>query len=156
MIITADQIRVSPLAELERMFALPVPAVAPRGVYVGEFLTYVESPGARKRWVRAIDDLAFGRTRFGVDFDASAWWFFRPSLLAGHFALSTGRSRWRDTDVLRLRYNRSYLPGFLKHRLYDEVKPFSDGTVLGLGGLNYERGEGDHFFFLLTPLRAPW
>ena len=33
--------------------------------------------------------------------------------------------------------------------LYDELKPLPDGSVLGLGGINGERGSGDHFFFLL-------
>jgi hypothetical protein len=33
--------------------------------------------------------------------------------------------------------------------LYDEVKPLSADLLLGLGGVNAETGEGDHFFFTL-------
>lgn len=152
---TPDQVRVLPLAELERTYEqhpAMQPLVVPRGSWRGEFLGYVDSPGASRRWVRFLDGLAFERTPFGVDFDARTWWFFRPHVRVGYFDVSTGPSKWRDTETLRLRYHRSYLPGFVKHRLYDEVKPLSSTALLGLGGLNAGRGVGDHFYFLLTPL----
>ena len=150
----ADQVRVLPLAELERTYEQSdsSPLVAPRGTWRGEFLTYVDSPGSHRRWVRFLDGVAFERTAFGIDFDARAWWFFRPDLRIGHFEVSTGPSRWRNAEVLRLRYPQSYLPGFIKHRLYDEAKPLSPTVMLGLGGLNEKRGMGDHFFFLLTSI----
>jgi hypothetical protein len=153
--LTADQVRVSPLAELERTYeqhAAELPLVMPRGSWRGEFLSYVDSPGAKQRVVRLLDGLAFERTPFGVDFDARTWWFFRPDLRIGFFDASAGPSRWRNAEVLRLRYLHSYLPGFVKRRLYDEVKPLSPTVLLGLGGLNAERGRGDHFYFLLTPV----
>ena len=152
---TPDQVRVLPLAELERTYERPAaaPLALPRGVWQGEFLCYVDAAGARRAWVQFLDGLAFERTPFGVDFDTRAWWFFRPDLRIGHFEVSTGPSLWRNTETLRLRYQRSYLPGFVKRRLYDEIKPLSDSALLGLGGLNQHRGEGDHFFFLLSKVR---
>ena len=36
--------------------------------------------------------------------------------------------------------------------LYDELKPLADGRVLGLGGINAGAGEGEHFFFELSPM----
>ncbi len=151
----ADQVRVLPLAELEKTYEQHrgmQPLAMPRGSWRGEFLGYVDSAGARRKVVRLLDGLAFERTPFGVDFDARTWWFFRPDLRIGYFDVSTGPSRWRQAEVLRLRYTHSYLPGFLRRRLYDEVRPLSPTVMLGLGGLNAERGQGDHFFFLLTPV----
>ena len=31
-----------------------------------------------------------------------------------------------------------------------EVKPLADGRIIGIGGINAERGRGDHFWFELT------
>jgi hypothetical protein len=49
--------------------------------------------------------------------------------------------------VLQLHYDVSRLP--IRRVLYDEIKPLADGTILGLGGIDAGRGEGDHFFFEL-------
>ena len=148
---STDLLRGRSLAELENLYVTTrTPGAAPRGSYAGEFLCWVDSPGARRPDVRALDTLMFRAVRFGVDFDAQRWWFVRPSLRAGRFRVSAGRSRWRDTETLRLEYDVSRLPRFVRTRLYDEVKPLADGLVLGLGGINREAGVGEHFFFALT------
>jgi len=71
-----------------------------------------------------------------------------PRSAAGSFRIDEGPSRWRDTRVLRLHYDRSRLP--IRAILYDELKPLAGGRILGLGGIDAARGEGDHFFFELT------
>ena len=137
------------LHELERTFADDPMGPAPSGVFRGRFLAYVDSPGARKPWVRALDTLMFRAPTFGVDFDRTAWWFFRPTTQAGRFRAERRRSRWRTTDVWALTYETSRLPGPIKGLLYDEVKPLTADLLLGLGGINAGAGTGDHFFFSL-------
>jgi hypothetical protein len=137
------------LDELERTYAESPLGPAPSGVYRGRFLRYVDSPGAKKLWVRAMDGLMFRLPTFGVDFERRAWWFFTPGVTAGRFAFEKRRSRWRDTECYALTYDESRLPGPVKGMLYDEVKPLSADLLLGLGGVNAETGEGDHFFFTL-------
>jgi hypothetical protein len=137
------------LAELETLFATTPLGPEPRGCFRGRVLRYVDSPGARRPLVRALDWLLFEAPPFGVDFDRGVWWFVRPPLAAGRFALSRERSRWRDTDTLALRYSRSRLPRPIRDLLYDEIKPIDDQQCLGIGGINAERGAGDHFFFEL-------
>ena len=138
--------------ECERAFLQPM-SPAPRGVWRGRWITWLDTPGARVWHVRAADTILFRALRFGIDFDRSLWWFVHPRLAAGRFRLTPGRSRWRDTEVLRLEYDVSKLP--VRHILYDEIKPLDGGRILGLGGTNHERGQGDHFFFALSPDRAP-
>ena len=75
---------------------------------------------------------------------------FATRFAIGRFDARIGPSRWRDTDAIQLHYDPSRLPGPIKGRLYDEIKPLSGDLVLGLGGVNAERGEGDHFWFVLT------
>ena len=41
------------------------------------------------------------------------------------------------------------LPRFVRDMLYDEVKPLSERLILGIGGINRGRGEGEHLFFAL-------
>ena len=69
---------------------------------------------------------------------------------AGTFVATPGPSRWRDTQTYRLTYATSHLPKFFRDILYDELKPLDANTVLGLGGVNRDKGQGDHFYFLLT------
>lgn len=121
------------------------------GLVRGSFLGPVDSPAARRLHVRALDALLFRIVRWGLDLDAQRWWFEHPRLAAGHFRVVLGPSRWRDTRVLQLHYDVSRLP--VRGILYDELKPLPDGRILGLGGVDAGRGEGDHFFFELTPLR---
>jgi hypothetical protein len=134
--------------EWERAFT-GVMGPVPRGCWRGRWLGWLDTPGARVWHVRVADTLLFRALTFGVDFDRRRWWFVHPRLGAGRFRISAGRSRWRDTDALRLEYDVSRLP--VRHILYDEIKPLPDGRCLGLGGINAERGQGDHFFFELTP-----
>lgn len=124
----------------------------PTGLVRGSFLGYVDSPGSRRLHVRVMDTLLFRAVRWGLDLDRGAWWFEHPRLAAGRFRLVAGRSRWRDTDVLQVHYDRSRIPRGI---LYDELKPLEGGRILGLGGLDAPRGEGDHFFFELTPHGGP-
>jgi hypothetical protein len=122
---------------------------APSGVFRGRFLCWLDTRGAKRLDVRAMDTLLFRWLRFGIDFDRRLWWFVRPELAAGRFYATVGPSRWRSTPTLRLRYDISSLPAPLRGMLYDEVKPLSADVCLGLGGLDAKRGDGDHFFFAL-------
>jgi hypothetical protein len=63
---------------------------------------------------------------------------------------NAGRSRWRDTETVRLHYEVSRLPGPVRAVLYDEVKVLSPSLCLGIGGINAARGRGDHFFYALV------
>ena len=139
-----------PLDGLEARFAEGSLAPLPSGLVVGRFLGFVASRGAERPIVRALDTLCFRAVRWGLDLDRQRWWFEHPRLAAGHFRIEEGLSRWRPTRVLRLHYDASRLP--IRGVLYDELKPLPDGSILGLGGVNRERGEGDHFFFDLAPL----
>lgn len=121
----------------------------PRGTWEGRFLGFLPCEGARRWHVRAVDTALFVWPRFGIDFDRRLWWFLSPRLAAGRFRLEPGRSRWRDTEVLRLQYDVSRLPRPVRALLYDEVKPLDDRTALGIGGIDAPVGEGDHFFFSL-------
>jgi len=143
----ADAVPRPPLDDLERAF-LGELAPLRGGIVRGSFLGFVDSPGARRAIVRALDTLAFRALRWGLDLDAQRWWFEHPRLAAGSFRIDEGPSRWRDTRVLRLHYDRSRLP--IRAILYDELKPLAGGRILGLGGIDAARGEGDHFFFELT------
>jgi hypothetical protein len=141
-----------PLAELETRFASSELAPMPKGLVRGRFLGWIDSRGARRTSVRVMDTLLFRAVRWGLDLDAQRWWFEHPRLAAGHFRVVTGPSRWRDTRVHQLHYDVSRLP--VSGILYDELKPLSGGRVLGMGGLNAGRGDGDHFFFELEPFDA--
>jgi hypothetical protein len=146
---TVDDLRRASLADLEAMFRDTPRGPDPAGVFRGQFLTWIDSPGARRPDVRVLDSLMFRATPFGVDFDRNSWWFFRPSLRAGRFEPRLGPSRWRPTDCWQLHYEVSRLPTPIRALLYDEVKPISSSVILGLGGTNHDRGRGDHFWFSL-------
>jgi hypothetical protein len=139
-----------PLDRLERDFIMGDPGPLPSGLVCGRFLGEVDSPGARRPHVRGLDFLLFRSLRWGLDLDDHRWWFEHPRLAAGKFRVVLGPSRWRDTRVLQLHYDVSRLP--IRRILYDEVKPLPDGRILGLGGIDAARGEGDHFFFELVPV----
>ncbi len=136
------------LSELEALYVSSPLLPLPSGVYRGEYLLQLGSRGAQTFAARVLDTIAFSWTPFGIDFTSRRWYFFHPRLQAGHFRAEPTRSRWRETDAVRLYYDVSRLP--IGHLLYDEVKPLADGRVLGLGGVNGERNQGDHFFFMLT------
>ena len=146
---SADELRAASLAELERVFVSePTYPGVMSGRVRGSFLAYVDSEGARRLAVRAMDDVLLRALAWGIDWDERRWLFPQLGLRAGHFRVERGPSRWRSTEVLRLRYDVSRLP--FRAILYDEVKPLSADLALGLGGLEGPRGEGDHFFFALT------
>lgn len=135
--------------DYERLYREPL-AGLPVGNTVGEFRGFVADGGARRPAVRALDSALFVWPRWGIDFRTERWWFVRPGLQLGHFRLARGPSRWRDAEVFQVHYDVSRLP--LRGVLYDEVKPLEDGRVIGLGGVNRERGVGEHFWFELSPL----
>lgn len=139
------------LAELERIYLEHEPLEPARAAFRGHYLCPVDSPSARSTRNRILQ-LGFRLPPFGVDFASQRWFFFSPHLRVGHFREERARSRWRDTETVALHYDVSRLPGPIRRRLYDEVKPLSDRLMLGLGGLNHERGRGDLFFFALSRL----
>lgn len=146
-----DELLHADLATLERVYATSPLAAAPRGVWRGRYLRTLRTPGARRPEVRLLDYLLFERTPFGIDFDVRRWWFWLPLARIGRFEISEGPSRWRDCQALRLTYGASRLPGPVRDQLYDEVRPLAPDLCLGLGGLNRDVDQGDHFFFLLEP-----
>ncbi|RLB64117.1 MAG: hypothetical protein DRI90_05395 [Deltaproteobacteria bacterium] len=147
--LTLAELRRYSLAQLEELYAQPRPVTVPRGHYQGTHLQWLDTKGARHRLLWPVVDLLFRRTPFGVDFEKERWFFFRRGLGMGRFATQIGPSRWRDTETLRLTYDRSRLPWPLRPLLYDEVKPLSDSLCLGLGGINAESGRGEYFYFAL-------
>jgi hypothetical protein len=146
----ADLERLS-YAELELLYASPLASELPRGRFHGKVLARMNHPGARRLSSLAIEYAGFRLTPFGVDFSASCWFFFRPrALRVGRFEPRVERSRWRDTEVVALHYERSRLPRPLRRHLYDEIKPLGPDLCLGIGGLNAGPNRGDLFFFALT------
>jgi hypothetical protein len=145
----AGELKGASREQLEEIYRSAPVGPLPSGNWRGEWLTWLDTPGAKRWHVRLMDTILFERTRFGIDFDRRLWWFITPAIAAGRFEISTGPSRWRDTETLRLEYGVSKLP--IRGVLYDEVKPLSDALCLGLGGVNAGTGQGDHFFFSLVP-----
>jgi hypothetical protein len=147
---TLAALQAMPRDELEaRWLEAPAPRV-PRGVYRGHYLTRIDHAVSRRARWRWSEHLAFAQLPFGVDFDRRLWFFFTPRLALGRFDPQVRPSRWRDTDAVQLHYHVSRLPVSVRNVLYDEVKPLSDQLILGMGGINAGRDEGDHFFFALT------
>ena len=142
------------VAELEVLYVESRPVSVPSGCYRGVHLAWLDTPGARP-WarppvIRPLQHLGFRLLPFGVDFIRHRWFFFHPTLGIGRFVAETGRSRWRDTETVRLHYEVSRLPGPVRAVLYDEVKALSPSLCLGIGGINAPRGRGDHFFIALV------
>ena len=138
------------VAELETLYVEPRSVAMPSGRYRGVHLAWLDTPGARHPLIRPLQHLGFRLLPFGVDFIRQRWFFFHPALGVGRFVTEAGRSRWRDTETVRLRYEVSRLPRPVRALLYDEVKVLSPALCLGLGGINAPRGQGDHFFFALV------
>ena len=138
-------------AELEGLLRLRRPVVVPAGRYRGHYLCRIEPGGPRHPLVLA----TFRLVPFGVDFDARLWFFGHARLALGRFEPRVGPSRWRETEIVTLRYDSSWLPRPIRHRLYDEVLPLSADLCLGIGGVNGPRGEGDLFFFALERIDIP-
>ena len=147
-----EELRSAPLHRLEELWLRPVALSTPRGIYRGHSLSRIDHATARRPVWRISQALAFGWAPFGIDFDRRLWFFFGPRLALGRFEPRPGSSRWRDTDAIGLHYEVSGLPRRIRSVLYDEVKPLSEGWMLGIGGINAERGRGDHFYFALERL----
>lgn len=145
---TAQELRTSPLEVLERVYRDAPSRSAPLRRFRGEALVRTGARFAGSAAATAIL-LPFERLGFWVDFATRTWAFVHPRARMGRFRVDPGRSRWRDTETLRLRYDVSRLP--FRRILYDEVKPLSDDVCLGLGGINFARGTGDLFYFVLEP-----
>lgn len=145
-----EDLRHSSLLELETLYAETPVKEPPRGCYQGLFLQRLDTRTRRKPLHYV--SMPFGYLSFGIDFESQRWFFYHRRIQAGLFTLDKGPSRWRDTETFRLHYAHAKLPGFVKDKLYDEVKPLSDQLALGLGGVN--RGDGgDHFYFALVAYR---
>lgn len=150
---TWDALRAMSLDELEGLWTEPVERIEPQGVFRGGVLARIEHATAQRPLWRWTERIGFEWTPFGIDFDRRLWFFFEPRLATGRFEPRWQGSRWRDTDAIALRYHVSKLPRAIRRRLYDEVKPLSQDWILGIGGIDAERGEGDHFFFALERMR---
>jgi len=146
---TMQALRDSSVEALERLYRDAPLAPAPSRRFRGEALGRVATRFARSAAVTALL-VPWERVPFGVDFITHTWFFFHTRVRMGHFRLEAGRSRWRDTDTLRMRYDVSRLP--IRGLLYDEAKPLDETLCLGLGGINLGRGRGDLFFFALEAL----
>lgn len=149
---TLQQLQSMSLTELEKAWTLPVDLSTPRGVYRGHTLERIDHPTSRRPLWRFSQRLGFVWIPFGVDFDRQLWFFFNGRVAMGRFEMRAGDSRWRDTNAISLTYEGSRLPGFVRNVLYDEVKPLSERLSLGIGGINRERGCGEHFFFALEKI----
>jgi hypothetical protein len=143
------ELRQADLATLEELFARPRPAEVPRGWFRGTYLCPCTSRAARRPQNRAAVFLLHRVLPFGVDFDSCRWTFFHRRPQVAHFVADVARSRWRETEVVAMRYQVSRLPGPVRGLLYDEVRPLSPDLCLGLGGINRKAGEGELFFFAL-------
>ncbi|HUH05809.1 MAG TPA: hypothetical protein VML75_27660 [Kofleriaceae bacterium] len=140
------------MEELESLYLAPL-GESPRGITDGSFLGFLDTRGGRDPRHRAMHTLLFRWPRWGIDFDRRLWWFVHPRLAAGRFTATVGPSRWRETTVLRLEYAPSRAP-WADRILYDELKPLPDGRIIGIGGINADRGAGDHFWFEVQPRPA--
>ncbi len=149
---TLTELRSMSLRDLESLWLEPVELAPPEGIYRGHVLTRLDTSGARRPLWFWSQRVGFEWMPFGIDFDRRLWFFFTAGLALGRFEARPGPSRWRDTDALGLHYTESRLPRPIRRHLYDEVKPLSPTRMLGLGGINADRGEGDHFYFVLERL----
>ena len=137
-------------AELETLFRETRAGEWQPGLYRGHYLRPIGSFTERPMAMRLATEAGFHLTPFWIDHERDCWAFLNPALRAGRFSVSRGPSRWRKTDCLRLDYSRSRLPGMVRSRLYDEIKPLGPDLCLGIGGLNAWKEEGEYFFFALS------
>lgn len=141
---TVQRFAAMPLEALEHIWRTRACAPLPGGVWQGHYLRELPMSLPKRLLSRAM----FKRRMFGLDLNYNRWWFRDNSRLLAHFEPHVGRSRWRDTEVVQVRYERTG-PALLKGMLYDELKPLDDRTILGLGGS--KRG-GAWFYFVMTPV----
>ena len=143
----------TPLSELDRLYVETPLGPPPEGIFDGELLRWIPTDGPCVGGFLALEWVGFVLLPWGIRFDERLWWFELPAIAAGRFVATAGPSRWRDTETYRLSYTTSHLPRFFRKILYDEVKPLDEDTCLGIGGVNRERGQGDHFYYLLKRRR---
>lgn len=141
-------------SELERLWLEPRDLThPPRGAWRGTVIGRIDNAGARRPLHRVGQHLLFERMPWGIDFDRARWFFHHRRFAAGHFRIEAQRSRWRDTESFALHYEISRLPRPIRAVLYDEIKPWEPDRMIGIGGVNAERDEGDHFWFVLDRVR---
>ncbi len=146
-----DDLARADLPALERLYReAPLSAPLPAGDFRGVTLARLDNTGAQNPLLRLVEWFGFELLPYGMQLDAPAWTFVRPSLRIGEFAATPGPSRWRKTDTFRLDYSRARLPRWLRAQLYDELKPLTADLLLGIGGVNAGPGEGDHFFYAMA------
>jgi hypothetical protein len=144
------------VAELDDVYVRSPLRPLPTGRFDGKTICRFDNPGAVHPVFRPLEWLGFEALRWGIDFDVPRWFWWgatpisRSTLEAGRFDPRPGRSRWRETEAVGLFYEPSRLPRFVRDTLYDEVKPLTDDLALGIGGVSRDKGQGDHFYFLLT------
>ncbi len=143
-----SELKRAKLADLERLFVSAPMGPPPVGSFRGTTLARLDSVRARSSAGRLLV-APFEKLPFGVDFTTKRWFFVRPTLQMGSFQIASAPSRWRETSVLALHYDRSRLPRAIKRWLYDEIKPLSETLCLGLGGINAADDSGALFFFAL-------
>lgn len=152
MKMTLDDLKATSLKDLEAIYReLPVGRPPTVGSYDGVVLKRLNNDGANRRFTLVTQWALFELAPFGVNFEAGRgdWYFFHPRIATAEFVMADARSRWRDTNCIRLSYQGSRLPALVRDALYDEVKPVSGDLILGLGGTNEDVDLGDHFFFAL-------
>ena len=159
---TVDDITTMDIDDLEILFSkqndheLKLPGSA---IYKGQYLLRIDSDGAGKWYNRYPQELMFNFVPFGLNFfndkkkkyASGDWYFFHRRLCAGSFEMIPGQSRWRNTNSIALNYDNSSLPSIIKNILYDEIKYIGNNIYLGIGGVNKETGNGDHFYFVISP-----
>ncbi len=147
-----DYLKGCSLDRLEELYLQKGEVSVPRsGSYKATHLKRLENAGANNIFNLTAQWLMFDLTPFGLNFypDFGDWFFFHPALALGKFTSSPGKSRWRETETIRLNYRISRLPTGISSILYDEIKTLSENILLGIGGVNAEKGQGDHFFFAI-------
>lgn len=149
---TLTELSALTLADLEALWLTPAECSIPSGRYQGHMLARIEHPTSRRWLWRWSEGLGFEWLPFGIDFDRRLWFFVSTRIAMGRFQMQPGPSRWRETRIIGLHYEPSRLPHFVRNLLYDEVRPLSARWMLGIGGINAERGQGDHFYFALKRL----
>ncbi|MCB1145164.1 MAG: hypothetical protein KDK41_07945 [Leptospiraceae bacterium] len=145
--------------QLELVYRTPYPQQnIPRGIWKGRMLARIDSKGGRNVLHQIWQGVLFDLLPYGLWFDgksSGAWYFFTEGLRLGEFKIVNGKSRFRDTECLQMTYEKARLPSLVKNLLYDELKWISADLILGLGAMNFEKGEGDQFFFLLEKVNEP-
>lgn len=149
---TLQELKEKSLSELESIYQNPFPQQQPPpGIYKGTWLKRINSTGAKNPLFMVPQWFLFDVLPYGIEFTnkGGIWFFMNPALRIGRFSSNIGPSRFRNTECTRMFYNESDVPSPISRLLYDEVKVLSPSLLLGLGGMNFEKGEGDHFYFAL-------